>query len=169
MERNNSRQLWSIDECHFSDNIGPIQYYSLIGEKRKIECKKKDPTRYTLLLAISNDGDYDFGLLNGSCIRKDFREFVEQLPGDVICDNAPIHRNLAIDKLIYIPPYSPQFNPVEMAFSVVKGKFRKEHMIEDVTDRILVSLKELNKHKIERMFRHVDDYINVCNQHFEKK
>jgi transposase len=39
-----------------------------------------------------------------------------------------------------VPPYSPELNPVEIAFSVVKGEFRKLHYIKDIVERILFSL-----------------------------
>lgn len=29
-------------------------------------------------------------------------------------------------KLEYLPPYSPDFNPIELAFSLIKGKLRRE-------------------------------------------
>ena len=55
-------------------------------------------------------------------------------PGDiVIMDNLPAHRmqrvREAIEKagarLLYLPPYSPDFNPIEMAFSKLKALLRK--------------------------------------------
>ncbi len=51
----------------------------------------------------------------------------------VIMDNLPAHKvtgvRQAIEgagaKLIYLPPYSPDFNPIEMAFSKLKAALRK--------------------------------------------
>ena len=58
----------------------------------------------------------------------------ELKPGDsVIMDNLPAHKvkgvREAIEEagatLIYLPPYSPDFNPIEMAFSKFKAFLRK--------------------------------------------
>lgn len=69
-----------------------------------------------------------------------FRAYVEQVlvpeltPGDiVIMDNLPAHKVKGIRQaiaaagaeLIYLPPYSPDFNPIEMAFSKLKALLRK--------------------------------------------
>jgi transposase len=55
-------------------------------------------------------------------------------PGDiVIMDNLPAHKNALARKaieavgasLIRLPPYSPDFNPIEQAFSKLKALIRK--------------------------------------------
>ena len=76
------------------------------------------------------------GAMNGDA----FRAYVEQVlvpelaKGDiVIMDNLPAHKvsgvRTAIEeagaRLIYLPPYSPDFNPIEMAFSKLKAVLRK--------------------------------------------
>lgn len=56
------------------------------------------------------------------------------LPGDiVIFDNLPAHKPIAIREAIkatgacvlFLPPYSPDFNPIEMAFSKIKALLKK--------------------------------------------
>jgi len=55
-------------------------------------------------------------------------------PGDiVIMDNLPAHKPIAVREAIekagarlrFLPPYSPDFNPIEMAFSKLKAYLRK--------------------------------------------
>jgi len=68
-----------------------------------------------------------------------FVAYVEQVlvrdlsPGDVVVmDNLPAHKSVAIRKAIesagaelrYLPPYSPDLNPIEMAFSKFKAQVR---------------------------------------------
>lgn len=51
----------------------------------------------------------------------------------VIMDNLPAHKITGVRqviegagaRLIYLPPYSPDFNPIEMAFSKLKAALRK--------------------------------------------
>jgi len=69
-----------------------------------------------------------------------FRAYVEQVlvptlkPGDVvIMDNLPAHRVSGVREAIeaagasrlFLPPYSPEFNPIEQAFAKLKALLRK--------------------------------------------
>ena len=76
------------------------------------------------------------GAMNGSA----FLAYVEQVlvpslsPGDiVVMDNLPAHKPSAVREAIqaagaqlrFLPPYSPDFNPIEMAFSKLKSFLKK--------------------------------------------
>ncbi len=76
------------------------------------------------------------GPVNGAI----FFAYVEQFlvpalkPGDiVIMDNLSIHKAAGVREaieaagasLLYLPPYSPDFNPIEMAFAKMKALLRK--------------------------------------------
>jgi transposase len=78
-------------------------------------------------------------ILDGPMDGRAFRAYVTQVlvpelaPGDtVIMDNLPAHKvrgvrdaiEAAGAKLIYLPPYSPDFNPIEMAFAKLKAFLR---------------------------------------------
>ena len=69
-----------------------------------------------------------------------FRAYVEQLlvpvlkPGDiVVMDNLPAHKGAAVRtmieacgaSLLLLPPYSPDFNPIENAYAKFKSNLRK--------------------------------------------
>jgi transposase len=76
------------------------------------------------------------GPMDGEC----FLSYVEQIlvptlrPRDVVVmDNLPAHRVKGVRstieragaQLLYLPPYSPDFNPIEQAFSKLKALLRK--------------------------------------------
>jgi len=76
------------------------------------------------------------GPMNGAA----FQAYVEQVlaptlrPGDiVVLDNLPAHKPAAVRQAIeasgaelrFLPPYSPDFNPIEMAFSKLKAGLNK--------------------------------------------
>lgn len=80
-------------------------------------------------------------VLDGPMTGDWFHAYAEQVlaptlrPGDiVILDNLPAHRNLEARKAIeakgaqlkFLPPYSPDFNPIENAFAKFKAFLRKE-------------------------------------------
>ena len=79
-------------------------------------------------------------VLDGPMDGNAFNSYVEQVlvpelsRGDiVIMDNLPAHKvagvKQAIERagadLLYLPPYSPDFNPIEMAFSKLKAHLKK--------------------------------------------
>lgn len=79
-------------------------------------------------------------VLDGAIDRRSFLAYVEQVlvpdlaPGDiVVMDNLPSHKGPAVRhaieaagaSLLFLPPYSPDFNPIENAFSKLKALLRK--------------------------------------------
>ena len=78
-------------------------------------------------------------VIDGAMDGAAFRAYVETIlvpelrPGDtVVMDNLPAHKAEGVRKaiegakasLLYLPPYSPDFNPIEMAFSKLKALLR---------------------------------------------
>lgn len=92
-------------------------------------------------------------LLDGPMNGAAFLAYVEQVlvptlkPGDiVIMDNLPAHKPAAVRQAIeaagaelrFLPPYSPDFNPIEMAFSKLKALLKKAaaRTVDDLWDAI---------------------------------
>lgn len=98
--------------------------------------------------------------VDGGVRAKSFKSFVEKrlLPvlkkGDVVCwDNINLHKNKQIvaaiesvgASVLPIPPYSPDLNPIEAAWSYVKDWIRK-HFPDSVTE-----LKTLMRRALDRI------------------
>lgn len=94
----------------------------------------------TFIAGLRADGLVAPCLFDGPINRNAFEAYVEQVlvpelcPGDiVIMDNLSSHKGPAIRKrieaagatLLYLPPYSPDFNPIENAFAKLKALLRK--------------------------------------------
>lgn len=84
-------------------------------------------------------------------------------PGDiVIMDNLPAHKvsgvRQAIEaagaKLLYLPPYSPDFNPIEMAFAKLKALLRKaaKRTIDDLWSAIASAIGTFTSHECANFF-----------------
>ena len=94
----------------------------------------------TLLSSMSRSGMGPSMAVEGPTTREVFETYVEKVlaPGllagqIVVMDNLTSHKGPRVREmieekgceLIYLPPYSPDFNPIEEAFSKVKGLLRK--------------------------------------------
>ena len=100
-----------------------------------------------------------------------FRTYVERVlaptlrPGDVvILDNLGSHKGAEVRRLIqdrgaelrFLPPYSPDLNPIELAFAKLKAQLRKaaERSVEDLWRRIGTLLHSFTPQECRNYFRH---------------
>ena len=94
----------------------------------------------TFVAGLRSSGMVAPMVLDGPINGELFQAYVEQVlvpdlrPGDtVIMDNLGSHKAAAVRQaieatgaaLLYLPPYSPDFNPIEKAFAKLKAKLRK--------------------------------------------
>jgi transposase len=101
-----------------------------------------------------------------------FRTYVARVlaptlePGDiVILDNRGNHKGDAVRRLIaprrgahllFLPPYSPDLNPIELAFAKLKALFRKagERSVDDLWARIGEGLGAFTPDECRNYFKH---------------
>ena len=133
--------------------------YALRGERAVCNCLQVRGQRVSAIAAISTDGFLGADFTTGSVNRETFYDFVrgtlipEMLHFDgfnsksiAIMDNCSIHHvqevsdlfNDAGIMLMYLPPYSPDMNPIELAFSYVKGYLKKHEDIIHVVSPISI-------------------------------
>jgi len=108
-------------------------------------------------------------VLDGPMNGEAFRAYVEQVlvpeltAGDVVVmDNLPAHKvggiREAIEQagaiLLYLPPYSPDFNPIEMAFAKLKALLRAAatRTIPDLWDAIAHAIQQLTANECRNYF-----------------
>ena len=90
--------------------------------------------------AIHHQGVLALETLDGSMNGQDFQGFITDhlipklWPGAVVVmDNLPAHKSKAVEaqiesvgaKVLYLSPYSPEFNPIEMLWSQLKSLVRR--------------------------------------------
>ena len=107
------------------------------------------------------------GPMNGPA----FRAYIDQVlvptlsPGDiVVMDNLPAHKNVAIRNaieavgahLIYLPPYSPDLNPIELAFAKLKAILRKAaaRTVDDLWAAIRDAIPRFTPEECANFFAH---------------
>ena len=89
---------------------------------------------------------------------EEFREFLVGKEAILIMDNASFHKskNLKIPEGInieYIPPYSPELNPVERVFQEIK-KHMKNLIFKDMNelmDKLCEVLRNLSPEKLKKL------------------
>ena len=125
----------------------------------------------TFLAGLRHDRIVAPLVLDGAINGRSFRAYVEQFlaptlqPGDiVIMDNLPAHKVAGIEeaitaagaRLLYLPPYSPDLNPIEMAFSKLKAILRKaaERNVDALWNRIGTALDDFTPNECSNFFRH---------------
>ena len=125
----------------------------------------------TFTAALRCDGLTAPWVLDGAMDGPAFLTYVEKVlvptlsPGDtVIMDNLPAHKNERVRALIegaeaqllYLPPYSPDLNPIELAFAKLKTLLRKaaERTRDGLWDKIGQVLADFTPQECANYFRH---------------
>lgn len=123
-------------------NIGMERRYGrAIGGKRVVDHSPLNkPKGITVLSAIRSDGVFAQANYPGGTTKEKFQQYMQATlvpglkPGDiVVMDNLAAHHAPGIAQLIahagahlfYLPPYSPDFNPIEKLWSKIKAYLRK--------------------------------------------
>jgi transposase len=133
-------KLVFVDETGATTKMARLRGRSPRGERCRAAVPHGHWKTTTLVAGLRLDGLSAPMLIDGAMNGAAFAAWVERLlvptlaPGDiVILDNLPAHKvtaaRTAIEqagaKLLLLPPYSPDFNPIEQAFAKLKALLRK--------------------------------------------
>ena len=133
-------RLVFIDESGTTTKMARAYGRALRGERCRAPVPHGHWKTTTLVGALRLSGVTAPMTLDGAMNGPAFLAYVEQVlaptlrPGDiVIMDNLPAHKPTAIRKAIeavgaelrFLPPYSPDLNPIELAFSKIKAHLKK--------------------------------------------
>jgi len=136
----------SIDESGFDQRLQTRRGFCPKGRETTCifspKCKKH--VRYNLLLGISNHGEKHEHIVDCTCKRREasdeniFANYILNLPfisgSTLLLDNVSFHKTQTVRqaaitkgyKLLFVPPYSPEYNPIELAFGMLKNMFYKK-------------------------------------------
>jgi transposase len=131
----------SVDEVGFGRGSLPKVGWCKRGKRLKV-ISKPISKNISVCAAIARSGLIAFTESSKAFNRESFLKFLETLPSGrkcILLDNASFHhcqeiKALANEKqwiLLYVPPYSPIFNPIECFFSVVKNNWRRQMSIRE--------------------------------------
>jgi transposase len=135
-----AERLVFVDEMGTNVSLSPLYAWSPKGKRAFGSAPRNWGKNVTLLASITREGLGPCLAVEGSTTREVFEAYLEGIlaptlrPGQVmVMDNLSAHKGGRVKEIIegrgcelaYLPPYSPDFNPIEQAFSKVKGLMRR--------------------------------------------
>src|SRR6201990_1662818 len=139
-DRLDPRRLGFIDETWAKTNMTPSRGWAPRGQKLVARAPHGRWRTLTFLAALRHDRIDAPCVIDGPINGESFLAYVEQMlvptlkPGDiVIIDNLGSHKGKTVRrairaagaKLFFLPPYSPDLNPIEQVFAKLKTLLRK--------------------------------------------
>jgi transposase len=133
------QRLVFIDETWASTNMARRYGRAPRGQRLRMSVPHGHWKTTTFIGALRLTGMTAPMVLDGPINGLAFQAYVDQVlvlelkPGDVVVmDNLGSHKGASVRssieaagaRLLYLPPYSPDFNPIEMAFAKLKAFFR---------------------------------------------
>jgi putative transposase len=163
-------RLVFIDETWTKTNMAPLRGWGMKGKRLIGWAPHGRWKTLTFLAAMRADGITAPWLLNGPIDGESFLTYVREVlvptlrKGDiVVMDNLGSHKAKATRqairevgaRLIFLPPYSPDLNPIEQFFAKLKHLLRKakERTEEAVNDRIKLIIKATSKTECQNCIR----------------
>lgn len=184
-ERNNRKRAWhwrrlkklNHSRLKFLDEAGATTvltrlYARALGGARTTEAVPRNYAQSTSMIAtLSVEGVAAPMLIEGSVDTLVFNAYCEQVlqptlkSGDVIVlDNLTAHRASRIEEIaahckaevLWLPPYSPDYSPIELMWSKVKGYLRKVKARTQIEleKAIAEALKNITVNDCLNWFRH---------------
>lgn len=134
------RRLVFLDESGFRLGTPPSYGWAPLGDKAPGKATHGAWKTMTMIGAIALNGWRGFMTLQAATDREVFKAYVEQLlvpnlrSGDiVVMDNLAAHKDAAAiaairragADVLFLPPYSPDLNPIEKAWAKLKDILRR--------------------------------------------
>lgn len=165
-------RLFFIDECGTNTKMARARGRSRRGSRCRAPIPHGHWKTTTLVAALTTSGIAAPMILDGAMDGDMFTAYVTHVlakdlrPGDVvIMDNLPAHKVAAVREtieaakasLLYVPPYSPDCNPIEMAFSQIKAHLKKAaaRTKHDLDDAIATAIDTVSP-------QNARNYFNEC-------
>jgi transposase len=135
-----AKRLVFVDEMGTNTSLSPVYAWAKKGQRALCSVPRNRGKNTTVLSSMSVRGIGPSLTVEGATTSAVFEAYVDQVLAPtlrkgqvVVMDNLSAHKGERIRELIeergceliYLPSYSPDFNPIEEAFSKIKGLVRK--------------------------------------------
>ena len=160
LSRYDKNNLVFIDESGVNTDLTRIYGRAAGGTRCVDKVPLNTPKNTTILSSIRLNGETTYTSYQGGTTSDKFADYLQNVlaptlqEGDiVIMDNMRTHHSKEVKKVIadlkinvvYLPPYSPDFNPIEKMWSKIKSVLRKlkVRILEDLPDAIKYSFSKV--------------------------
>lgn len=173
-------KLIFFDECHFNLSDTNRKYgRSKVGKRAVNKENVRANASQTLMGAIDFQGNHYHGLAehsnktatNSDSFLDQMGKIIPKLPDGkiLILDNCSIHKSL--DATLYfnviqaernilvkfLPPYSPDYNPIELLFNVIKSKLKQDIRLKSLNNnefglKVLEIAKSSNQDSVKGFY-----------------
>jgi len=135
-----AERLVFVDEMGSNTSLAPVHAWAPCGERARCSVPRNRGKNTTLLASMTAEGMGPCMAVVGSTTAVVFETYVERVLAPVlragqvvVLDNLGAHKGERVRELIegrgcellFLPPYSPDLNPIEEAFSKVKALLRR--------------------------------------------
>jgi transposase len=135
-----AERLVFVDEMGANTSLAPLHGWSRRGGRAHLSAPRNRGKNTTLLASMSLEGIGPTLAVQGGTTKAVFEAYVERVLAPtlvagqvVVMDNLSAHKGEGVRELIeergcqvlFLPSYSPDYNPIEEAFSKIKGLLRK--------------------------------------------
>jgi len=165
------RQYLFLDECGVTTDLLRRYGRSPRGTRLRDHTPCSHWQTYTVVTALRLHGLVAPAVFDGPMDNPTFVAYVEQVlaptlePGDVVVlDNLAPHKQpevqVAVEargaRLQFLPPYSPDFNPIELAFAKLKAFLRaaRPRNFDQVVELIAIALDLFSPAECRNFMRH---------------
>jgi transposase len=167
----NPERLIFVDECGTHTSLAPLHGYAPRGRRLYLSVPRNRGENTTLLSSMSLEGIGPSLTVEGATTSRVFETYVEKVLAPsleegqvVVMDNLSAHKPKRIRELIeqrgcelvYLPSYSPDYNPIEEAFAKIKNLLRKAaaRSKEALIDAIATALNAISAEDARGYFQH---------------
>jgi transposase len=166
------KRLVFVDEMGTNISLSPLYAWAPRGQRAHLSVPRNRGANTTLLSSMNSEGMGPCLAVVGSTTeQRSYEAYIEQVlvprlqAGQVvILDNLSAHKRDRVRELIegrgcellYLPPYSPDFNPIEEAFSKIKGIVRKAQARtrEAVVEALGFAISAVSAQDVRGFFEH---------------
>ncbi len=166
-----AQRLVFVDECGTHTSLAPLYGYAPRGERLHLSVPRKRGKNTTMLSSMTLSGMGPSLAVEGATTALVFEAYVEEVLAPslrkgqiVLMDNLSAHRPKRVRELIeqqgceliYLPSYSPDYNPLEEAFAKIKSLLRKAaaRSKEALIEAIGVALSSITAADARSFFEH---------------
>ena len=160
-----------VDEIGSNLNLTPTHAWAPVGARAVATVPRNTPINTTTIASLTHQGIGPAMIVSGGVDRLTFTTYLEQVlaptlqPGQIVLvDNLSAHTSLQAEaivagcgcRLVYLPPYSPDYSPIELAFAKIKTALRRAaaRTREALEAAITVALSQITAADARAFFEH---------------